>query len=31
MAEVRPPNHSWNPRLELDGIAIPWNFSIREF
>ena len=30
LAEVRPPNQAWNPRLELDGAAIPWNFSIRE-
>ena len=30
LAEVRPPNQAWNPRLELDGAAIPWNSSIRE-
>ena len=22
---------AWNPRLELDGMAIPWSFAIREF
>ena len=31
MAEVRPLNLAWNPRLELDGAAIPWNSTIREF
>ena len=24
-------NPTWNPRLELDGAALPWNSSIREF
>ena len=31
MAEVHQQQHTWAPRLELDGIAIPWNSSIREF
>ena len=22
---------TWNPRLELDGVVVPWNSSIREF
>ena len=22
---------AWNPQLELDGIAIPWSSTIREF
>ena len=28
-ADVRHP--TWNPKLELDGAALPWNSSIREF
>jgi len=31
VAEVRPLNPAWNPQLELDGAAIPWNSSIKEF
>ena len=30
-AEVRQQQHTWAPRLELDGTPIPWNSSIREF
>ena len=29
--EVRQPQRIWAPRLELDGAAIQWNSSIREF
>ena len=28
-AVVRHP--TWNPKLELDGVVVPWNSSIREF
>ena len=31
MAEVRLQNPVWDPRLELDGAAIPWDSTIREF
>ena len=31
LAEVHPLNPTWNRSLELDGAAIPWNSSIREF
>ena len=31
MAEVLPLNLTWNLQLELDGAAIPWNSTIREF
>ena len=31
MAEMCPSNPTWNPQLELDGAAIPWNSTIREF
>ena len=31
MAEVCQQQRTWAPRLELDGAAIPWNSSIREF
>ena len=31
VAEVRPLNSAWNPRLELDKAVIPWNSTIREF
>ena len=31
MAKVLPLNLTWNPQLELDGAAIPWNSTIREF
>ena len=30
-AEVRMPPHTWSPRLEVDGAAIPYNASIREY
>ena len=26
-----PLNLAWNPQLELDGAAIPWNSTIKEF
>lgn len=29
--EVHPLIQVWNPKLEMDGVAIPWNSSIREF
>ena len=29
LANVR--HLTWNPKLELDGIALPWNSSIGEF
>ena len=28
-ANVR--HSTWNPKLELDGVTLPWNSSIREF
>ena len=31
VAEVRPPNPTWNPWLDLDSVAIPWNSSIKKF
>ena len=31
VAKVRHQHHTWAPRLELDGAAIPWNSSIKEF
>ena len=31
VAEVRPPTIVWDPRLELEGAAIPQSSSIREF
>ena len=31
VAEVRQQHHIWALRLELDGVAIPWNSFIREF
>ena len=31
MTEMRPSSPTWNPQLELDGAAIPWNSTIREF
>ena len=31
MDEVRPLNPTWNPQLEVDDVAIPWNSTIREF
>ena len=30
-AKVHPQHRTWAPRLEIDGAAIPWNTSIREF
>ena len=30
-ADVRQQQHTWAPRLKLDGAPIPWNSSIREF
>ena len=31
VAEVHQQHHTWAPRLELDGAAIPWNSSIWKF
>ena len=31
VVEVCPLNLMWNPQLELDGAAIPWNSTIKEF
>ena len=31
MDEVCLLNPTWNPQLELDDVAIPWNSTIREF
>ena len=30
-AEVRMPPCTWSPRLEVDGAAIPYNASVREY
>ena len=30
-AEVRATPRTWSPKLELDGVAIPYNASIREY
>ena len=30
-AEVRTQQRTWAPRLEIDGVAIPWNVFIKEF
>ena len=30
-AEVHATPHTWSPKLELDGVAIPYNASIREY
>ena len=30
-AEVRIPPRTWSPRLEVDGAAIPYNASVREY
>ena len=30
-AEVHMPPRTWSPRLEVDGAAIPYNASIREY
>ena len=29
--KMRQQQRTWAPRLELDGVAIPWNASIREY
>ena len=29
--EIRLQHRTWSPRLEVDGAAIPWNASVREF
>ena len=29
--EVRLQQRAWSPRLEVDGAAIPWNASVREY
>ena len=31
LAEVRTTPRAWSPKLELDGVAIPYNSSIREY
>ena len=31
LAEVRTHQRTWSLRLEVDGAAIPWNASVREF
>ena len=31
LAEVRATPRTWNPKLELDGVAIPYNASVREY
>ena len=30
-AEVRATPRTWSPKLELDGVAIPYNASVREY
>ena len=30
-AEMRMPPCTWNPQLEVDGVVIPYNASIREY
>ena len=30
-AEMRMAQHTWSPRLEVDGTPIPWNASVREY
>ena len=30
-AEVRATPRTWSPKLELDGVAIPYNSSVREY
>ena len=30
-AEVRATPHTWSPKLELDGVAIPYNASVRDY
>ena len=29
--EVRAQRHTWGPKLELDGVAIPYTASVREY
>ena len=29
--DVRMTQHTWSPRLEVDGAPIPWSASVREF
>ena len=31
LAEVRTTPRTWSPKLELDGVAIPYNASVREY
>ena len=31
LAEVRATPRTWNPKLELDGVAIPYNALVREY
>ena len=31
VAEVHQQHHTWAPRLELDGVTIPWKSTIKEF
>ena len=28
---MRFPQRTWSPWLEVDGVAIPWNASVRDF
>ena len=30
-ADVRLPQSTWSPQLEVDGAAIPWNALVRDF
>ena len=31
MAQVRRPTHIWSPKLEVDGVPIAWDSSIRHY
>ena len=31
MAQVRCPSRIWSPKLEVDGVPITWDFSIRHY
>ena len=31
LTEVHLQQRTWSPQLEVDGVAIPWNASVREF
>ena len=31
MAQVRCPSRIWSPKLEVDGVPIAWDFSIRHY